>query len=94
MSSRLSEVALRVRDLSRSVTFYRDVLGVPVGAGDDESSHFEAFWGTWSEAGSDLLMLIVRAADGEVHLRTCVTDPRGRAGVQKEHREGSGLPWL
>ena len=65
MSSRLNEVTLRVRDLSRSIAFYRDVLGLAIGAGDEGSSHFEAFWGKWSEAGSDLLMLIIRAADAD-----------------------------
>lgn len=65
MDVRLMEVLLRVRDLKRSVEFYRDGLGLSVKPGDDEESHFEVFWGEWSAPSPDLLMLLIYPSDAE-----------------------------
>jgi predicted enzyme related to lactoylglutathione lyase len=33
--------------------FYRDVIGVELGPGDDEATHFEAYWGDWGPDSTD-----------------------------------------
>lgn len=75
MAGRLMEVVLRVQDLSRSVAFYRDLLGVPLEPGDPQGSHFEVAWGRWEAGACDLVMLFIYPADRE-HPQT-----RSRIGV-------------
>lgn len=92
MEGRLIEVVLRVRDLARSVAFYRDVLGVPVGPGDDaETPHFEAFWGEWEPGRADMLMLLMYSASGEDDLtRTEIGFNVGDLGSVHRAVEGAG----
>lgn len=71
MTGRLMEVTLRVDDLKRSVEFYRDAVGLAVKPGDEEESHFEAFWGDWIGASSDLLMFLIYPADAEHPKSSC-----------------------
>ncbi len=62
MPSRLMEVLLRVRDIERSVAFYRDILGLTVEPGDEAKSHFEVSWGSWKPNPADLLMFLIYPA--------------------------------
>ena len=63
MSSRVMEVLLRVDEVTRSVAFYRDILGLAVAPGDDAASHFEVSWGGWTVDSADLLMFFIYPAD-------------------------------
>lgn len=75
MPGRVIEVELRVADVERSASFYRD-LGVPVGELEDhggrEEPHVHASWGKWSpdpDAGGFLLLNIYPATDGPTRSR-------------------------
>jgi predicted enzyme related to lactoylglutathione lyase len=65
------EVLLRVDDVPRSVTFYRDTLGLAVEPGDKAMSHFEVVWGGWTPDSSDLLMFLIYPADGRHPKSVC-----------------------
>lgn len=55
MGGRLIEVELRVGDVERSIRFYRDLLGMPVGDperhGEQDATHAHATWGAWGKDG-------------------------------------------
>ncbi len=76
MSVRLIEVELRVRDLDRSVRFYRDLLGLPLG--DPElhqaagARHVHAAWGTWSTGGRDFFLFTISPAEADEESRASV----------------------
>ena len=53
LASRINVVYLYVRDLERSLAFYRDVLGIPL---EDQDGH-------WAEARLDGLRFALHAAD-------------------------------
>ncbi|MEY2473378.1 MAG: hypothetical protein QOK28_2707 [Actinomycetota bacterium] len=46
-SPRLTAIELHSADVHGLAAFYRDVLGIDLGSGDDEETHFEATWGEW-----------------------------------------------
>ena len=67
MSSRLIEVELRVRDLERALSFYRDLVGLPFGdiethEGDD-TKHAHATWGDWDGRREFLMVNLYPARD-------------------------------
>lgn len=65
MGIRLIEVELRVRDLERSLRFYRDLLGLSVEADEhDGERHAHAVWGSW-KADESFLMLNLYPTRGE-----------------------------
>ncbi len=51
----MTAVALWVRDLERSASFYRDVVGVPLEFSEphepENVEHYEVMWGDWGEKG-------------------------------------------
>ena len=67
MASRLIEVELRVRDVDRSLGFYRDLLGLPLGDPevhqDGEARHAHAAWGSWAEATEEFLLFNIYPAE-------------------------------
>ena len=68
MEARLIEIELRVRDVSRSARFYRDLIGVTVGDIEthdaDSEPHVHASWGEWTPNDPSLLMLNIYPATG------------------------------
>jgi predicted enzyme related to lactoylglutathione lyase len=46
-------VELHTSDVARLAEFYRDVIGVDIGPGDDDATHFETFWGEWGSESKD-----------------------------------------
>jgi predicted enzyme related to lactoylglutathione lyase len=68
MEARLIEIELRVRDVSRSARFYRDLIGVTVGDIEthdaDAEPHVHASWGEWTPNDPSLLMLNIYPATG------------------------------
>jgi len=70
MSARLIEIELRVRDVARSVRFYRDLVGVSVGDVEthdvDSEPHVHATWGEWTPNDPSLLMLNIYPAAGPI----------------------------
>lgn len=60
MAGRLIEVELRVRDVDRSLRFYRDLLGLSLGQPevhqDGGARHVHASWGSWAERAKDFLL--------------------------------------
>lgn len=69
MTARLIEVELRVRDLDRSLRFYRDVVGLPLGQPevhqDGGARHVHAAWGSWADGKDYLLFNIYPAEIGQ-----------------------------
>lgn len=67
VASRLIEVELRVRDVDRSLRFYRDLLGLPVGDPevhrDGGARHVHAAWGSWAEGSEDFLLFNIYPAE-------------------------------
>lgn len=81
MSARLIEIELRVRDVVRSASFYRDLVGVTVGDVEthdaDSEPHVHATWGEWTPNEPSLLMLNIYPAAGPVsssHIGFAVSD--------------------
>ncbi len=71
MVARLIEVELRVRDLDRSLRFYRDLLGLPVGDPEVHDGgrvrHAHATWGSWAHGAEGFLLFNLCPAEaGEV----------------------------
>jgi lactoylglutathione lyase len=69
MQARLLEIELRVADVERSLRFYRDLVGVPIGDLEthesDTESHAHATWGQWKSGETTLLMLNIYPASAE-----------------------------
>jgi predicted enzyme related to lactoylglutathione lyase len=70
VAGRLIEVELKVRDIDRSLRFYRDLVGLPFGQPEVHqeggSRHVHATWGKWAEGAKDFLLFnIYRAEPGE-----------------------------
>ena len=67
MGVRLIEVELRVRDLARSIRFYRDLVGLPLGDPEVHQSegdrHAHATWGTWAGGAKDFLLFNLYPAE-------------------------------
>jgi catechol 2,3-dioxygenase-like lactoylglutathione lyase family enzyme len=63
----LIEVELRVRDVDRSLRFYRDLLGLPFGQPevhqDGGAPHVHAAWGSWAEGAKDFLLFNIYPAE-------------------------------
>jgi predicted enzyme related to lactoylglutathione lyase len=81
MSARLIEIELRVRDVARSASFYRDLVGVTVGDIEthdaDSEPHVHATWGDWTPKEPSLLMLNIYPASGPItssHIGFAVSD--------------------
>jgi|SRR5437867_12893317 len=81
MSARLIEIELRVRDVARSASFYRDLVGVTVGELEthdaDSEPHVHATWGEWTPNEPSLLMLNIYPASGPTtssHIGFAVSD--------------------
>jgi len=81
MSARLIEIELRVRDVTRSARFYRDLVGVTVGDIEthdaDSEAHVHATWGEWTPNEPSLLMLNIYPTDGLItssHIGFAVSD--------------------
>lgn len=59
-TARLIEVELRVRDLERSLRFYRDLIGLPFGKiethSDEDVQHAHVTWGEWNDRGEFLMV--------------------------------------
>lgn len=75
MTTRLIEVELRVRDVDRSLRFYRDLLGLALGqpeVHDGTARHVHATWGSWAEGAKDFLLFNIYPAG---------TDETSRASV-------------
>ncbi|HVS07923.1 MAG TPA: VOC family protein [Candidatus Dormibacteraeota bacterium] len=106
MAARLIEVELRVRDLERSVRFYRDLLGLPLGQpevhADGGLRHAHASRGSWSNGAEDFLLFNIYPAETGEESRTnvgfAVEDLDGlhatlkRAGVDVVHPP-EAKPW-
>ncbi len=60
MGSRLIEVEFRVRDVDRSLRFYRDVVGLPFAGTEvhdgEGARHAHATWGSWAKGAGDFLL--------------------------------------
>lgn len=58
-----------MRDVERSLRFYRDLLGVPLGDPEthegDGVRHVHAAWGSWDREGAFLLFSLYPARPGE-----------------------------
>jgi len=69
VAAQLIEVELRVRDVDRSLRFYRDLVGLPLGQPevheDGGTRHVHAAWGSWSNGKGYLLFNIYPAETGE-----------------------------
>ncbi len=67
MAGRLIEVELRVRDVDRSLRFYRDLLGLPFGQPevhqDGGARHVHATWGAWAAGAKDFLLFNIYPAE-------------------------------
>lgn len=67
VAGRLIEVELRVRDVDRSLRFYRDLLGLPLGQPevhqDGGARHVHASWGSWAEGAKDFLLFNIYPAE-------------------------------
>jgi catechol 2,3-dioxygenase-like lactoylglutathione lyase family enzyme len=67
VTARLIEVELRVHDIDRSLRFYRDLLGLPLGQPevhqDGGARHVHAAWGSWAEGATDFLLFNIYPAD-------------------------------
>ncbi|MDP1793699.1 MAG: VOC family protein [Acidimicrobiales bacterium] len=57
-SLRLTAIELHTADVHGLAAFYRDVLGIDLGPGDDEQTHFETTWGEWG--GKDFFFFAVQ----------------------------------
>ena len=44
---RLTAVELHTDDVDALARFYRDVIGLDLGPGDAEATHYESSWGDW-----------------------------------------------
>src|SRR5258708_19253527 len=99
MAARLIEVELMGRDLDRSLRFYRDLLGLPLGQPelheDGGLRHAHASRGSWSDGAEDFLLFNIYPAETGQESRTnvgfAVEDLDGlharlkRAGVDVVH---------
>jgi catechol 2,3-dioxygenase-like lactoylglutathione lyase family enzyme len=67
VAGRLIEVELRVRDVDRSLRFYRDLLrllfGQPEVHQDGGARHVHAAWGSWAEGAKDFLLFNIYPAE-------------------------------
>jgi len=76
MTVRLMEVELRVRDLGRSIRFYRDLVGLPLGdpeVHDGEGAHHaHATWGKWAGEAKDFLLFNLYPAEPGKESRSSV----------------------
>ncbi len=76
MAARLIEVELKVRDLDRSLRFYRDLLGLPLGQPevheDGGLRHAHASRGSWSDGAKDFLLFNIYPAETGQESRTNV----------------------
>jgi catechol 2,3-dioxygenase-like lactoylglutathione lyase family enzyme len=67
VAGRLIEVELRVRDVDRSLRFYRDLLRLPFGQPevhqDGGARHVHAAWGSWAEGAKDFLLFNIYPAE-------------------------------
>ncbi len=74
---RLIEVELRVRDLERSLAFYRALLGDAIGEpethGPGDALHVHATWGSWSKQDDGFLMLNLYPADAGEQSRSRIS---------------------
>ena len=57
---RLNSLELHTDDVEGLARFYRDVIGVPIGPGDDEKSHYETFWGSFGGDDDDFLFFAIQ----------------------------------
>jgi catechol 2,3-dioxygenase-like lactoylglutathione lyase family enzyme len=67
VAARLIEVELRVRDVDRSLRFYRDLIGLPLGEPevhqDGGARHVHATWGSWADGAKDFLLFNIYPAE-------------------------------
>jgi len=106
MAARLIEVELRVRDLDRSLRFYRDLLGLPLKQPEVHEEgglrHAHASRGSWSDGAKDFLLFNIYPAETGQESRSnvgfAVEDLDGlharlkRAGVDVVHPP-EAKPW-